>query len=169
MQQRVLWIDDERFPPHPHFCVARTAGQAKTLLLDQPWDVVYVDHDLASFDESGKETTGYDVLKWFFDTTCGPIPPRFMLLTSNTVGRRNIIELLSQYAPHVIVEYHKYEPPSSVTVDIQIAVSEGTFADTLARTSITIERPQGYSHVRRMLEHAAREMVFDSIHTGPLK
>ena len=169
MKQRVLWIDDERFPPHAHFCVARTADQAKTLLLNQAWDVMYVDHDLASFNESGKETTGYDVLKWFFEKIAGPRPVRFVLLTSNPVGRRSLVELINQYAPSAIIDTHDYMPPPSVTVDIQIAVSEGTFTDTLARTSITIERPQGYSHVRRMLEHAAREMVVDSIHTGPLK
>lgn len=167
--QQVLWIDDERFPPHAHYSVARTAGQAKTLMLEKSWDVMYVDHDLASFDESGKETTGYDVLKWFFEKTNGPLPTRFVLLTSNPVGRQNLVELINQYAPSAIIDSHEYVPPPSVDIEFQINAFDGATAHNLARTTVTVYQPRGYSHVHAVLEEVAREMVLNSIHTGPLK
>lgn len=167
--QQVLWMDDERFPPNPHYSVARTAGQAKTAMIDKSWDVIYVDHDLASFDETGKETTGYDVLKWFFEETNRPLPTRFVLLSSNPVGRRNLVELIKQYAPSATIDSHEYVPPPSVDIELQITAFEGATAHNLARTTVTVYQPRGFSHVRVALEEVAREMVLNSIHTGPLK
>jgi len=43
--------------------IARDYWEGMKQLLDNgPWDLLYLDHDLQSYDEDGKEFTGYDVM-----------------------------------------------------------------------------------------------------------
>ena len=82
---KVLAIDDMRdFPGADH--VARSAQDGlRALREDGPWALLYLDHDLASF-EGEKEITGYDILCWLEEHP-QYAPERIELVTSNPVGR----------------------------------------------------------------------------------
>ena len=82
---RVLAIDDLRDIPGAD-CVARTAQEGiKQLQENGPWDLLYLDHDLASYDETGKEITGYDILCWLEQNT-EFMPRKITLVSANPVG-----------------------------------------------------------------------------------
>lgn len=83
---RILAIDDLRDIPEAD-CVARTAQEGiKQLQENGPWDLLYLDHDLASYDEHGKEITGYDILCWL-ENYPQFMPHKITLVSANPVGR----------------------------------------------------------------------------------
>jgi len=51
-----------------------------------PWDLLLLDHDLASFDDEGKEWTGTDVMNWL-EANPQHLPAAIIFVTSNPVGR----------------------------------------------------------------------------------
>lgn len=60
---RTLLIDDLRNLKAD--CIARNPQEGINLLrLCGPWDVLLLDHDMATWDENGKEWTGYDIILW---------------------------------------------------------------------------------------------------------
>jgi len=55
-----------------------------------PWDVLLLDHDLASYCEGGVEKTGYNLMCWLEENQdIHPewIPKEIKLVTANPVGR----------------------------------------------------------------------------------
>lgn len=88
--RRSLLIDD-----------ARELGTTKTardyfegirLLKEEgPWDILYLDHDLACF-RDGKEYTGYSVICWLEENP-QYLPGEICCVSSNPVGRNRIIEV----------------------------------------------------------------------------
>lgn len=97
---RVLLIDDLReietvmpdFRIYPDFfgVAARTFKVGITELKNGgPWDILFLDHDLASFDKNGNEKTGYDVM-CFLETHPEYLPKKIVLVTSNPVGRKRM-------------------------------------------------------------------------------
>ncbi len=69
--------------------IARTPQAAKELLKCNCWEGVCFDHDL------GEGETGYDVMKWMFEMNIHP--SKIQLVTSNPVGRNNMIGVLKSY------------------------------------------------------------------------
>jgi len=61
----------------------------KSLKYGGPWDLLFLDHDLASFDKDGKEKTGYDVM-CFLEANPEFLPKKIICVSSNPVGRRRI-------------------------------------------------------------------------------
>jgi len=72
--------------------VERTYSGGIEALKNGPWDVVFLDHDLASF-EDGKEKTGYDVV-CFLEENPEFLPKRVIIVSSNPVGRRKMQDVL---------------------------------------------------------------------------
>lgn len=65
---RRLFVDDERNPPNEQLWdVARSYDEAIEMLKTEPYDVVSLDHDIASYDEDGRERTGSDVLNYLVE------------------------------------------------------------------------------------------------------
>lgn len=70
--------------------VARTFAEGiNALKNDGPFEVLLLDHDLASYDEEGNELTGYKVML-FLEENVHLLPARIELVTSNPVGRDNM-------------------------------------------------------------------------------
>lgn len=97
---RTIWIDDMRNPPPDMVCdIARDYAQAVDLLARNIYDILYIDHDLASFDAEGREKTGYDVLMHIVQMKMdGRLVPReFHLLTANPVGAERMQGIIERY------------------------------------------------------------------------
>lgn len=56
---------------------------------DGPWDILFLDHDLASFDEGGREKTGYDVI-CFLEANPEFLPKKIIIVSANPVGRQKM-------------------------------------------------------------------------------
>lgn len=96
-----LWVDDERPIPSDcgeEWCSARSAWEALIKLELLNFDVVSLDHDLASF-VGNKELTGYDILMWLVERKVngGIVPACIKIHTANPVGRRKMLEVVQQY------------------------------------------------------------------------
>jgi len=84
-KERSLMIDDCRDSKAD--VIARNYFEGLRLLEKfGPWDILYLDHDLASFDKKGREKTGYDIICWL-ERNPAYLPGRIFLVTSNPVGR----------------------------------------------------------------------------------
>lgn len=100
---KVLLIDDARAV----FCVesgwnvkvtnvARTFAEGINALKDDgPFDLVLLDHDLASFDEERNELTGYMIMV-FLEQNQHLLPKRIELVTSNPVGRAKMQTVINK-------------------------------------------------------------------------
>lgn len=86
-EMRYLLIDDCR-----HFgvdCIALNYQEGiRQLQLNGPWDVVYLDHDLASYVD-GVEKTGYDIMCWLEENP-EYLPGKIECCSSNPVGKGRI-------------------------------------------------------------------------------
>lgn len=89
---RVLAIDDLRELPQASVLARSYDEGIRQLMLNGPWDVLLLDHDLASFDESGREKTGYDIM-CFLEENIQYLPGRIECVSANPVGRSRIIAL----------------------------------------------------------------------------
>ena len=86
MNEFHLLIDDFREYDMDH--TARTAQEGRQALLSFPVTHLYMDHDLG--DES--DTDGYKVIVWALER--GICPAHVQLVTSNPVGRNNMVAAL---------------------------------------------------------------------------
>jgi hypothetical protein len=74
--------------------VARSYSEGIAALRDLgPWDTLLLDYDLASYDQDGRERTGFDVLV-FLEEHPDKRPSIVKLVTSNPVGRKRMMALL---------------------------------------------------------------------------
>lgn len=94
---KVLLIDDIRTPVFikntygcdvTHYATNYQDG-IKMLTEQGPFDLLCLDHDLASYDENGKELTGYDVML-FLESNLEFLPKDFWWVSANPVGRKNM-------------------------------------------------------------------------------
>jgi hypothetical protein len=70
--------------------IARTYDEGIAALKTQgPFTVLYLDHDLASYDQYGREKTGYDVM-CFLEANLRYLPASIIIVSSNPVGRKNM-------------------------------------------------------------------------------
>lgn len=88
----ILLIDDERdIEAH---AIARNYFDGIKLLESQHWSLLLLDHDLASFEENGRERTGYDVVCWL-EQNPQHLPDKIELVTSNPVGRQRMQQVIN--------------------------------------------------------------------------
>lgn len=108
MKRRVLLIDDTRDETAPNIMmrvdlIARNYWAGRQALRELgPWDLLLLDHDLNSYDESGKEFTGYDIV-CFLEYSINSRPKDIKLVTSNPVGRSRMEVVLKKLYPNVKV------------------------------------------------------------------
>jgi len=94
---RVLLIDDNRTPAlikNTYNIDVTVQGWSYTeglelLINNQPFDILLLDHDLASYDNNGVEKTGLDVM-YFLEAHPQHTPKEIMFVTANPVGRQNM-------------------------------------------------------------------------------
>lgn len=87
---RILAIDDAREMTQASV-VARNYNEGiKQLQNNGPWDLLLLDHDLASFEADGKEKTGYDIMCWL-EQNIEFLPAQIECVSANPVGRARII------------------------------------------------------------------------------
>lgn len=91
---RTLLIDDLRNLKADVIARNPTEG---ILLLENcgPWDLLLLDHDMATYDEKGKEITGYDVLLWIEERA-------YCIINNPTLTRKRKLELLEKKIPKQI-------------------------------------------------------------------
>lgn len=95
---RILLIDDIRLPVlitatygiEGEFTLATNFQQGiDALTQNDTFDLLCLDHDLASYSETGREMTGYDVML-FLEANPQYMPKNFLWVSANPVGRRNM-------------------------------------------------------------------------------
>ena len=94
MKMRNLLIDDVRTIQYIENdygikvqYVARTFAEGIAMLKNHgPFDILLLDHDLASYDENGTELTGYSIML-FLEENPEFTPKDIVFVTSNPVGR----------------------------------------------------------------------------------
>ena len=72
---------------------ARTFWDGLSALQEEKWELLLLDHDLASFDADGKEFTGYDIL-CYLEENPQYLPDKILLVTSNPSGRERMQKLI---------------------------------------------------------------------------
>ena len=105
---KCLWVDDERPIPSDcgtEWCSARSAYEALLKLELLQFEVISLDHDLASF-VGNKEITGYDILLWLVQRKlAGEYVPRCIKIhTANPVGALRMKETVEKYWDHCHLE-----------------------------------------------------------------
>ena len=89
---RVLLIDDVRNLEAD--VIARNYSEGiRQLELNGPWDLLLLDHDLASFID-GDEKTGYHVMCWLEEYT-QYLPKKIECVSANPVGRAKIESVIN--------------------------------------------------------------------------
>ncbi len=95
---RTLLIDDVRAEESVQAVIsviARDYWEAiRQIDNNGPWDVILLDHDLGNFDDNNKELTGRDVAEYIASLPETSHPRVVKVITSNPVGRENIIAAL---------------------------------------------------------------------------
>ena len=90
---KTLLIDDIR---NLSACfTARNYAEGLRALKREKWDHLLLDHDLGSFNESGKEFTGYDIACWL-ERNPEYLPKRVTVVSSNPVGVSKIKSALKR-------------------------------------------------------------------------
>lgn len=81
----ILLIDDLRNIPATH--IARDYFAGIEALELGVWDVLLLDHDLASYEDDGTERTGYDVMCWLEEHPEYLPRKEIKIVSANPVGR----------------------------------------------------------------------------------
>jgi hypothetical protein len=90
---RTLAIDDTRELPEASVLARNYFEGILQLEKNGPWDLLLLDHDLASFDENGREKTGYDIMCWLEENKQF-LPKKIECVSANPVGRSRITSLI---------------------------------------------------------------------------
>ena len=87
---RILAIDDLREMTQASVVARNYEEGIRQLEFNGPWDLLLLDHDIASFDKYGREKTGYDVMCWLEENP-KHLPQKIECVSANPVGRARII------------------------------------------------------------------------------
>lgn len=90
---RTLLIDDTRDIEATVVCRNYKDG-IEALRAMEKFDLLYLNHDLASFDENGREMTGYDIVL-FLEENMQFLPLDVQIVSANPVGRQKMSAVLS--------------------------------------------------------------------------
>lgn len=103
IQPYKIYLDDERTPKTKNWYIVRNYNDfVNTIKLHGMPSEISFDHDIASYDESGKEMTGLDAAHFVVDycidnnLQC----PKFNVHSANPVGADNIKSLLNSFIKH---------------------------------------------------------------------
>lgn len=94
-----LYVDDLRpLPEGKDWTCARSAWEALVKLELIQFEVVSLDHDLASF-VGNREITGYDIALWLAQRKQDGfyVPPLVLVHSANPVGHDNIQAIIDRY------------------------------------------------------------------------
>lgn len=95
---RILLIDDQREKKDVDLRITqverRYAQGLYALENEGPWDILYLDHDLMSFNQRG-EMTGYDIMCWL-ERNPEYLPGKIELVTSNPAGRQRMQQVIDK-------------------------------------------------------------------------
>lgn len=98
---RLLLIDDVRtevnlqydygmYPSEYDITIAKNFNDGiKELNSPEGWDILMLDHDLASYDTEGRERTGYDIMN-YLEANPSLKPGAIEFVTANPVGRQKM-------------------------------------------------------------------------------
>lgn len=87
----------EILSPRHEVHVARSFKAAKRAFRP-PYDLMLLDHDMEGFfEDSNHPNTGYQFVKWMVSKQVLNPRPVIILHSQNSVGRRNMKDLLTQY------------------------------------------------------------------------
>jgi hypothetical protein len=93
-KMKTLLIDDVRTIEAVDI-IARNYFSGIEMLKSYVWEELLLDHDLASYDETGKEYTGYDVMCWIEQNLpIEKIPKTIRCVSANPVGRAKIEQVI---------------------------------------------------------------------------
>ena len=97
-----LYVDDVRALPSEmagEWDIARSYHEAIALLTTNQYDELSLDHDIASWDDNGREMTGYDIALWLADRKFHGeyVPPKIYCHSANPVGVKNILGVIERY------------------------------------------------------------------------
>ena len=94
-----LYVDDIRDPKGQGWVVVRNYDDAIHELTTNKYDVLSLDHDIASYREDGREMTGYDIAlflaEWKYHGKY--TPPDIRIHSANPVGQQNIQSVIDRY------------------------------------------------------------------------
>jgi len=65
------------------------------LVYNGPWDLLLLDHDLASYDSTGRERTGYHIM-CFLEIHPEYLPRRIQCVSDNGPGIKNIRQVIEK-------------------------------------------------------------------------
>lgn len=99
-----LFLDDERnpsdvtwecYPDNVEWFVVRSYPEFKKALTLNQWDLISFDHDLQDFNDSKRERTGYDCVKFLvqglmWDSGIKLKDPTIYFHTKNPIGKKNM-------------------------------------------------------------------------------
>lgn len=117
-----LYVDDLRDVPEGWDC-ARNFHEAIVMLEKIEYDVVSLDHDIASF-YGNKEMTGRDILNWLIDRKVnngGHVPVTVLVHSVNPVGCATMEEDIARWWPAVNPATILYDPAQFLTSEKIIA------------------------------------------------
>lgn len=96
-----LYVDDIReVPPSCEgWDVARNHDEAIKLLSSNEYDRVSLDHDIASWNDDGREMTGYDIVLWLAERKHNGdyVPPKIYCHSANPPGKASIEAVITRY------------------------------------------------------------------------
>lgn len=99
---RVLLIDDTRDESSPEIkrridVIARNYWEGiRELEKNGPWDLLFLDHDLNSFDDRSNEYTGYHIA-CFLEENPMFRPKQIICVSSNPPGRARIEAIIKRF------------------------------------------------------------------------
>lgn len=96
-----LWVDDIRpIPEHfgPEWCSARSAWEALLKLELIQFEIISLDHDLASY-VGNKELTGNDILNWLIERKVKGhyVPAEVRVHSANPVGADRMRQSIAKH------------------------------------------------------------------------
>lgn len=94
-----LYVDDIREPKGRGWVIARSYDEAIHELSTKNYDVLSLDHDIASYRDDGREMTGYDIALWLAErkNDGGHVPSEIYIHSANPVGEKNIQSVINRY------------------------------------------------------------------------
>ncbi len=92
MAKRVLLIDDLR--DRNADVTARNYNDGiRQLKENGPWDLLLLDHDIASYDKQHKEMTGYHIICWL-EENLKYLPGEVKCISASPVGKERINKVI---------------------------------------------------------------------------
>jgi hypothetical protein len=102
---KTLLIDDMRDLPATF--VARDYFAGIEALENHEWDVLLLDHDLATWDDDGNEKTGYDVMCWLEEHPEHLPRDEIRIVSANPIGRQRMQIVIDKLYNDRLPDYFK--------------------------------------------------------------